>query len=124
MTFNQLFSQYLLESTYWFDRPFYEKFGASHKEVDGKIHFFINALGVNKDDLVVRVEATEHPSRNIVFVSGKTERKDFSSPFGFSYKIPTRKPVDEVKLESFDAGLLEISLSFKEPVQPDVKISL
>jgi len=107
-----------------FARPFYEKDGAVVKMVGDKFHLFVNALGVRREDLKIDVEGTNHPSRHKLSISGSSRNEHLGEDFTFSFAVLTAKPLDEVKLESFESGILELSLTFKEPVAPDVRLSI
>ena len=86
---------------------------------NGTTNLYINALGIDKNDISVTVTQSEEYSGYILNGSGETETKDLGK-FSFEYHFPTKKIAKITK--ELKNGILILNLEWEKPVNPDVEI--
>lgn len=86
---------------------------------DGTTNLYINALGINKEDINVSVTQPEDYSGYVLNVSGKTEEEKLGT-FSFDYQFRTKKISKITKI--LKNGILILNLEWEKPVNPDVEI--
>jgi len=111
---------FFTSDSYWFRRPFHESRGYQTIEKDGKLLVVMNALGVNKEDVNIDVDATDNPNIQLLKVSASTKNESLDKLFQFSTSFYV-KSLREVEW-FLENGLLTVELTFNEPVKPSVKV--
>jgi len=110
-----------LKQFYSYRRPFHEVEGYSVKhQDDGTDLIFINALGVDPQDVTVEVRS-EYPKSQILTVTGKTKNELWEEEFSVNLSFYVRKPIKKIA-KSFRSGLISLKVEYDKPVQPDVEI--
>lgn len=118
---NEFFKDYLESYGYSFSRPMYESKGWKAIEKEGKTYILMNTLGVSEDDIEVSVDATEHPNKQLLSVSGKTHNELFDKDFSIGMKWLVSNPIKEI-VKSFQDGLMTLEIEFQSPIKPSVTI--
>lgn len=106
--------------SYRFSRPMFEREGWYAIEKDGKLFILFNALGVDEKDLTVEVKSAEN-NKEMICVKGSTKDELFDKEFSVGMNFLVGRPMEQVKT-SVKNGFLTLEVSFKEPVQPSVKV--
>ncbi len=108
-------------ATNYFDRPFLERDGYAVKEKDGKLTMQINVLGLGKDDIEIKIIPSRTPNNQILSIEGEREDELFGT-FKVNQRFTLYKQMDEY-VASLENGILNLEISFVEPVVPDVKVT-
>jgi len=106
--------------SYSFHRPMLEREGYFVIEKDGKVLVLLNVLGVAKEDISVDVKSTSE-SKELIVINGTTKNEDFDKEFSINMSFLVGKPMESIEWEMSN-GFMTMTLSFKEPVKPSVKI--
>jgi HSP20 family molecular chaperone IbpA len=114
--------------------PFYSlfnKFNRDFQEVKGWTYridrekglgkVFINALGVNKDDIDITWKNGEKQGTVDFIVKGKTVIDEELKPFEFEVGFVSPLPVKKLH-KKFENGLVILTLEFDKPVQPEIEV--
>jgi len=105
---------------YRFHRPMLEREGYFTIEKDGKILVLLNVLGVAKDDISVDVKNTSE-NKELIVINGTTKNEDFDKEFSINMSFLVGKPMETLEWD-MENGFMTMTLTFKEPVKPSVKI--
>lgn len=109
----------VLNSKYWYSRPFQEKNGYEYKELDnGNFQIAMNVLGINPEDIEITVAGTDYPNRQILNIVGESEILDHKFQVNFRFIVKKMKTVTP----TFKNGLLIVEIEWEKPVNPDVEI--
>ena len=104
----------------WFSRPFKEVTSYEFKTLEnGNGCLLVNALGINKNDIEVIVEASDSPNKQVLKVSGKSELFDEKFQINLAFTI---RPVNKI-IQKLANGILYIELVWNKPVSPDIEYS-
>lgn len=117
-----MFTSYIYSKpSIWYRRPFQEVRGYSAYQKDGKLFIKYNVLGLSKDDIKIEIEPSENSNFSYLIVKGEKQDGDLDTTWQVSYQTPVKTPENiEASVEN---GILTVSLQYKEPVKPDVKIN-
>lgn len=106
--------------SYRFHRPMLEREGYYLIEKEGKILVLLNVLGVEKKDISVDVKSTSE-NKEMIVVNGITKNEDFDKEFSINMSFLVGKPMETLEWDMSN-GFMTMTLTFKEPVKPSVKI--
>lgn len=106
-----------------FNREFKEVKGFTSRIDEGKniAKVFVNALGVNKDDIEILWKDGYKNGTVDFTVKGKTVVDEELKPFEFEVVFTSPHPVKKIS-KKVENGLVILTLHFDKPAQPDILI--
>ena len=108
-------------SVYWFHRPLKDMSPYTYQIIEGKGQLILNTLGVSPDDISVEVKASPNGDNyQALTISGKTKKLEKEYSVNMTFQIKNK--IKAIDWESSD-GVTVLSISFEEPLQPNVAIS-
>jgi HSP20 family molecular chaperone IbpA len=119
MYFDDLFSFDL--DKYSFSRMTKDMHPYNFVEKDNKNFIVINALGISDKDINVEVSGTDYPNKQMLKVTGNTRNELLEQDNRINMTFYVYRPIESVTWET-NNGLLELEISFKEPIKPTAKV--
>ena len=107
---------------YGFNRPFHEVKGYDIKlNDDGSTTLFINALGIDSDDIDITVKGSNDGETQWLRISGKTTDEIFEEEFSINLVFQLSRQIKKIT-KIFRNGLLILKIEYNAIIQPDVEI--